>query len=125
MNAAMSRPFTEVEKTILNMLLEHDFEGATEFRLQLDYAVVVNWDGEDPSIVIEVNPAAPRSTYEGGGPLPYEGRVTTVKDGPVDEILVFAKDGYLSILEYVDTWGRKVRSWPEPVSISVFRPRNY
>jgi hypothetical protein len=117
------RPLTDVEKAILNRILEPEFEGAEEYRSQVEFATAVSKCGCGcPSVNFEVDRSAPRATDDPGyGPLDVEAVISAHGEDPAAGILVFSKDGYLVSLEYLDVQGTGESQWPDLNRVSAVK----
>ncbi len=113
--AQFPRPLTELEAGILLRILESDFEGAVEYRAQVDFASVVGkCNCGSPTIHIEIDTAAPRAVSdEGYEPLDFEGLVCACDGEPAAGIMIFSKDGYIVSMEYLDVQGTGTSEWPD------------
>ncbi len=109
---------------MLDLVLSEDFDGVGELREQARTVTVVGrCDCGCPSVELAVDAQAPKSQYA-GTVLPTEGRIEPVGIEPPGEVLLFAKDGRLSYLEYVFYGDTPPSSWPPTERIrTVLIPR--
>jgi hypothetical protein len=113
------RPLTPAERSILDLLLAHEFDGAAELREQVATARVVGrCDCGCPTVYIEPSPGT-RSSEVRTRLAPIEGRVEPVGDGPPGDIMLFLDGGRLDSLEYVWYGDVPPKDWPTLDRISV------
>ncbi len=101
------RPLTATERALLDSLLDHDFEGVEELRVQAREATAsTGCECGCVTIDLHVPDGVPVSTAP--SPAPVEGTVVDAAGEPIGGVLLFVADGRLSGLE--------VRSLDEPLA---------
>lgn len=98
------RPLTPHERAILDLLLDGDFPGAAEFRVQAEHVQVVATCGCgcDSYDVRLTGPGVPRADLP-NGPIPQELTVTDPDGTYYGAIVMLAHSGVLSYLNF-HTW---------------------
>jgi hypothetical protein len=121
---ANSRPLSDPEKKIIDLLLSPEFPGVPELRMQIDDALVIGkCDCGCPTIDIKVAETAARSLPQSGsGPLPYEGSISSGEHEPSGGIILFSSDGYISGLEYYSFTDAPPPDWPDFDRIELVGP---
>jgi hypothetical protein len=110
-----ARPLTAVERATLLRLTEPTlFDGAAEYRRQVDHAMVVGrCDCGCPTIDLAIDRSvAPRSPRPGTPLLPVEGVLDQGEDHL--RLICFARDGWLETLELVYVASRPPAGFPDP-----------
>lgn len=119
------RPLTVAERSVLDLLLEADREGADALRQQARTALVVGrCDCGCPTVDFAISDDSPRATVS-ARLWPVEGRVDSQRAMPGqehlpgEEVLLFVDDGLLSALELVFYTERPPESWPPAEDIRL------
>lgn len=114
------RPLTPHERAILDLLLDGDFPGAAEFRVQAEHVQVVATCGCgcDSYDVRLTGPGVPRADLP-NGPIPQELTVTDPDGTYYGAIVMLAHSGVLSYLNF-HTWDdRPLTDLPPVERLSV------
>lgn len=97
------RELNKRERDVLTFILAADFAGAKELRAQIPYARVesqgLESSPDDPYVDIIVSREALTSPIK-DGPIPAGCEVRNDMNEYQGEILIWIKDGYLSLIEY-------------------------
>jgi hypothetical protein len=104
-----------VERELLLMLLPEDgFPDVGVYRTQVEHAIVTGLCGCGcPTVYLEIDPVlAPRAGFHGDPLLPYTAR--TREGDAVQQLLVFAREGWLESLELSWTTMTPPLEFPEP-----------
>lgn len=115
-----ARPLTALERSTLLRLIEPElFDGAAEYRQQVDHTIVVGiCDCGCPTIDLAVDRSlAPRSPRPGTPLLPVEG---LLGDGEL-QLICFATEGWLQSLELVYTDSPPPAEFPDPTTWRLVR----
>jgi hypothetical protein len=108
--AATHRPLTRTERSLLDALLDADFEGAAELRAQVGHATASpGCQCGCGMIDLHVPEDVPVSSLAGTAPL--EGAVVDAAGEPIGSVLLFVEHGRLTGLE--------VHSLDEPLPFLV------
>jgi hypothetical protein len=92
------RPLTRTERSLLDALLDHDFDGVAELRAQVPHATAsLGCECGCGMIDLHVPPELPSSPA--AGPAPVEGTVLDASGEPIGGILLFVQEGRLAGLE--------------------------
>lgn len=114
------RPLSDTERGVLELLLAQDFDGAAALRSQLPHAKVV---GACTCGCVTVDLAVDKEAAEraaiGGRLIRAEATILDDMDEPIGGVIVFLRDGYLSMLEAY-SYGDPINAWPEPDRLNVF-----
>ena len=112
------RPLTDNEAAILAKLLHGDpFAGAAAYRSQLPHITVTGGcTCGCATIDLRVDRGAPVEPGPTGSPLPVEGRTTGTEDA---DLLIFAQDGFLTMLEIVYYAGDPPPQFPPSDAVEV------
>ncbi|HEY6470305.1 MAG TPA: hypothetical protein VI434_11100 [Candidatus Dormibacteraeota bacterium] len=114
------RPLSDTERGVLESLLAQDFDGAVALRSQLPHANVV---GACTCGCVTVALAVDKETAEpaaiGGRLIRAEATILDDMNEPIGGVIVFLRDGYLSMLEAY-SYGDPISAWPEPDRLNVF-----
>ena len=116
----LPRPLTPHERTILDLLLDGDFPGAAAFRAQAEHVQVVATCGCgcDSYSVGLTDPTVPRADLP-NGPIPQELTVTDPDGTNYGSIVMLARNGVLSYLDF-HTWDdRPLTGLPPMEHLSV------
>jgi len=89
------RPLTDRERELLNKLLELEFPGRDELRLQL-ISVLAEQVFDDGTLKLHCGPNAPASAARG---LATEGWCNDADGEDIDVMLHVSKDGFMWLLE--------------------------
>lgn len=110
------RLLTAHERASIELLLVPELPGAAELREQLDHVRVVA--AGPHALELRVDPhAAPRATTDPR----FDTASETNSDPPGLQLLLFARDGYLSELELVP-WDVDDRPWAPPADAWALPP---
>jgi hypothetical protein len=92
------RPLTRTERSLLESLLDSEFEGVAELRAQVEHATASSGCECGCGLIdLSVPPDLPASSA--AGPVPVEGTVLDGDGGPIGGILLFVEEGRLAGLE--------------------------
>ena len=113
------RPLTPAERMVLDLLLSVEFAGVGELREQARSVVVTGGcDCGCPTVDLRVSSDVPAVAGFGSGLVPAEGVVSKAGQAVPEQIILFARDGRLSSLEYV--WIEEPpQQWPPRDRIGV------
>ena len=112
------RPLSDNEAAILAKLLHDDrFAGAAAYRSQLPHLTVTGGCSCGcATIDLRVDRGAPVEAGATGSPLPVEGRTAGTDDA---DLLIFAEDGFLTMLEIVSYVGDPPPEFPPSDAVEV------
>ena len=115
MSTVPARPLTSLERTVLERILTVDFDGAEAFRKQVPgLRVIAKCDCGCPTVMFQTESNAHERL------LGAEGRYApTEPDGPPGEVIIFARNGELSSVEYVYYDNRPPAEFPDPDLLDV------
>jgi hypothetical protein len=109
-SSAGRRPLTTTERALLDALLDHEFDGVAELRVQARLATAsTGCECGCVTIDLHVPDDVPRASAVGTAPV--EGTVVDASGEPIGGVLLFVERGRLSGLE--------VHSLDEPLRFSV------
>ena len=116
------RPLLAEERAALLALLRHaDFEGRDALVEQVEQARVTAYCRCGCATVdLEVDCAAP-SAHRTYRPIPNEATAVDENGEPLGGVIVFAEDGYLSLLEIYSLGQDPIVQFPPPERLEVFR----
>ena len=96
--AATHRPLTRTERSLLDALLDADFDGAAELRVQVEHATASpGCQCGCGMIDLHVPEDVPASSH--AGTRPVEGAVVDAAGDPIGSVLLFVEQGRLTGLE--------------------------
>jgi hypothetical protein len=106
----IGRPLTRTERSLLDSLLDREFDGVAELRVQVEHSTAST--GCDCGCgMIELHVPASLPVSSAVSPVPVEGAVVDASGTPIGGILLFVEHGRLAGLE--------VYSYDEPLPLPV------
>ena len=92
------RPLTRTERSLLEALLDHDFDGVAELRAQVEHATASSGCECGCGLIdLQVPDHLPVSSA--AGPVPLEGTVLDARGEAIGGVLLFVEHGRLAGLE--------------------------
>ena len=114
-----ARPLNDAERRVLGALLEPEFDGVGELRLQAAAVQVVGGcDCGCPTVDLRAG-GPPASALRQRRLSPVEGRIAPQDDEPPGEILLFLEEGRIVSMEYVSYTDQAPAAWPAPDRVTV------
>jgi hypothetical protein len=92
------RPLTRTERSLLDSLLDHDFDGVAELRTQVEHATASS-GCECGCGMIDLHVPADLPVSSAAGPVPVEGTVLDAEGEAIGGVLLFVEHGRLAGLE--------------------------
>jgi hypothetical protein len=116
------RALTRTERSLLDSLLDHEFDGVAELRVQVEHATASSGcECGCGMIDLHVPPHLPVSSA--AGPVPVEGTVLDASGEPIGGVLLFVEHGRLAGLEIYSN-DEPLPFWaPERVRVRTDRVR--
>jgi hypothetical protein len=116
------RPLTRTERSLLDSLLDRDFDGVAELRAQVEHATASS-GCECGCGLIDLHVPAHLPVSSAAGPVPVEGTVLDADGGQIGGLLLFVEHGRLAGLE-IYSYDEPLPLWaPERVRVQMDRVR--
>jgi hypothetical protein len=116
------RPLTPTERSLLDALLDHEFDGVAELRAQARHATA-STGCECGCVTIDLHVPGHLPASSAASPAPVEGTVVDAAGEPIGGVLLFVHEGRLSGLE-VYSFDEPLPFWaPERVRVQADRTR--
>jgi hypothetical protein len=117
---AQRRPLSTDEQAVLELLVNLDFAGASELRAQVPHAWVVGTcDCGCATVDLEVDQDEALPARNVTSPIPGEATVLDERREPAGGVIVFLRDGYLSMLEIYSA-DEPITVWPSMDRLSAY-----
>jgi len=118
--APSARPLRPEERAVLTALLNHaDFDGRDALLAQIELARVVGYCGCGcASVDLAVEDSAPQTGV--AYPIPNQATILTADGEAVGGLLVFIRDGCLSMLEVYNYCGEPISPLPPTERLQLF-----